>query len=82
MDIKAEIKSIISDYSGLDISEITDDMNLQTEIGLDSFAMISMICDMEERFDIEITDEEVSSMETLSDVVQFVDKKINKVECA
>lgn len=67
-----EIKSIITEYTGIPENQITEDMSLNTEIGLDSFAVVSMIAEIEDRMEVCIPDNEISSFHTVSDIANYV----------
>lgn len=67
-----EIKSIITEYTGIPANQISEDMSLNSEIGLDSFAVISMIAEIEDRLHVTIPDYEISSFQTLSDIANYI----------
>lgn len=67
-----EIKSIITEYTGIPANQISDDMSLNSEIGLDSFAIVSMIAEIEDRLNVTIPDYEISSFQTISDIANYV----------
>lgn len=67
-----EIKSIITEYTGIPENQITEDMSLNNEIGLDSFAVVSMIAEIEDRMHVTIPDNQISSFQTVSDIANFV----------
>ena len=71
--IENRLKEIISDYSGLSVGEIRNNMSLQTDVGLDSFGVISMICDIEESFGIQISDSDMDKLNTLSDLITYIE---------
>lgn len=67
-----KLKQIISEYTGVTPSDIDENMSLSGDIGLDSFSMISMICDIEDSFRVSIPETEITSFQTLSDLYNFV----------
>ena len=67
-----EIKSIITEYTGIPANQISEDMSLNSEIGLHSFAVISMIAEIEDRLHVTIPDYEISSFQTLSDIANYI----------
>ena len=44
-----ELKQIICNYVDINPSLISDDMSLNAELGIDSFSLISMLLEIEER---------------------------------
>lgn len=68
-----ELKEIISEYTGVEPKDIDDKMSLSGDIGLDSFSLISMICDIETSFNVNIPESEISKFQTLTDLYQYID---------
>lgn len=67
-----ELKKIICNYVDVDSSVITDEMSLNAELGLDSFSLISMLCEIEETFECQIPDSELPNFQTLHDLYAYV----------
>ena len=44
------------------------------EINLSSFTLIQLICEIEERFDIEIPNSELKKMKTVKDIIDYLNK--------
>lgn len=68
-----ELKEIISEYTGAEPQDIDDRMSLSGDIGLDSFSLISMICDIEKSFNVNIPESEIPKFQTLSDLYLYLD---------
>jgi len=73
--VEQEIKKIVSDYTGLSVDKIDCSMDIQTELGLDSFSVISVVCDIEDKFGIEVPDEDFNKLRTLNDVISYIEQK-------
>lgn len=71
-NIETKLKGIICDYVDVDPSLIDSNMNLAADIGLDSFALFSMICSIEDEFHVSIPDGALSSFNTLSDMINYI----------
>lgn len=69
-----KLKKIISEYTGVEEKDIDEKMSLTGEIGLDSFSLISMICDIENSFNVSIPESEIPKFQTLNDLYDFIDK--------
>lgn len=61
MNIHDELKKIISEISNqnIDISNIGDETILTNDCGFDSIQIISLIINVESKFDIELSDEDL-----------------------
>ncbi|GAU68920.1 phosphocarrier protein [Streptomyces sp. NBRC 110611] len=68
-----EILQTVDDMfrSELHVAEIKPDVPL-VDYGLDSVRSITLVVEMEARFDVRISDEQAASMHTLSDVVDRI----------
>lgn len=70
-----ELKKIISEYSGLSIDEITEDMSLKTATTLNSFQLISMLSEIEDMFNVEIKEHEIADLNTIMDLEKYLVKQ-------
>jgi len=68
------IKKIIVDQLGVDESKITKNSSFLDDLGADSLDIIELIMVLEEKFGIEITDEDAGKMKTVGDVIKYLDK--------
>lgn len=68
------IKKIVSDNMDIEGIEITRDSILLQDLGLNSLDLMGMISELEDEFDIEISDREARSFKTVGDVIDFVEK--------
>lgn len=67
-----KLKNIICNYVDTQPSLISDNMSLNAELGLDSFALISMLLEIEENFGIEIPTEVLPNFQTLNDLYSYI----------
>lgn len=65
---------IICDYQGLDTSCVTENSNLISDLGLSSFDVVSLACKFEDEFEIEIPDRKIRSLQTVKDIVDFIEE--------
>lgn len=67
-----KLKQIISDYTGIEPNEIDDKMSLSGDFGLDSFSVISMISEIEDNFNVSISENEMTSLQTFDDLCSYL----------
>ena len=67
-----KLKDIISEYVGVPASQIDSKMSLSGDIGLDSFGLISLLCSIEDAFNVKIPDNELSNFQTFEDLANYV----------
>ena len=70
-----KIKSIIIDKLGVDENKITADADFINDLGADSLDQVELIMQLEEEFNIEISDEEAESLTTVGKVYDFLKDK-------
>ena len=66
------LQEIVRNHSGNLEAVITRESVLLTDIGLNSFELIDMLCEVEESFDIEISDRAISELKTVQDVLDYI----------
>lgn len=60
------------------IEEFDMDADLTKDYELDSIALLDMVMNIEEEFEIEISEKELSQIKSVNDVISVVDSKIGK----
>ena len=75
--VSDKLKEIISEYTDVDAQKIDNNANLQCDMGIDSFSMISMVNEIETTFDISIPDEELANFSTLNDMINYIEARAN-----
>ncbi|MBR6173234.1 MAG: acyl carrier protein [Eubacterium sp.] len=71
----AKLKEILVKYVDIDPSEIKKDSRLGEDLGLTSFALMSMMGEVEDVFDITIVEEELTGITTVDDIMKYIRKK-------
>lgn len=73
MDLKNEVLTNFSKI--VKNKEVTLESNVR-ELGLDSLDVVDLLMDMEEKYGIEFENEEMTSLVTISDVVNAIQAKL------
>ena len=60
----------------LEGTAITENTNINTELGIDSMGMILIICRLEANFDVKVPQDEWDGLSTLSDVVTAFESRM------
>jgi len=77
-NIKDEVIKAIQDVLSLGRDHLTEEnQNLEQDLGADSLDSIEVVMHLEEVFNIEIPDSEISGKETVGDIIKLVESKIN-----
>ncbi len=69
------IKNVICEFIAIDPDDITPESNLRTDIGLNSLDCVSLAQELENEYDIEIPNTDLSKFKTVNDVIQFLETK-------
>lgn len=72
--MEEKIMEIIRNQFNLDEDQLDLDTNFQEDLDADSLDLIEMIMVFEDEFDVEIEDEDVTNIATVSDAIEEVKK--------
>ena len=76
-DIRKKLIDYILEICDVEDAEsITDESLLKDDLLLDSMQMVNMIADLEDEYNLNIEDKEISSVKTVGDVVNIIESKI------
>lgn len=73
-----ELKQMLVDELSLKPEEISESSELVTDLGINSLELADLILLCEERFDVEISEDDVRSFVTVGDVVAYLSEKTGK----
>tara|TARA_B100001250_G_scaffold121239_1_gene102899 strand:+ start:119 stop:352 length:234 start_codon:yes stop_codon:yes gene_type:complete len=72
-DISSKVKAIIVEKLVIDESEVTDTASFQQDLGADSLDTVELIMEFEKEFNIQISDEDAEKIQTVADVVKYIE---------
>ena len=81
IEIKENIRKLLADEIWVREELIKDDNTLGNDMGMDSFDVVTLVVQIEGKFNIEFpvsTVEEVKKL-TLQEVVRFIEKEVNNL---
>ncbi len=67
------LAKIIREYTGETEPNINRDTVLISDLGLNSFELVNLVCSVEDEFDIEIPDRAIKNFKTVGDVIDFIE---------
>lgn len=73
MSNKDTALDVLSKISGVQRQEIRSEMDLTADLGIDSPKALQLLVDLEDRLSIEISDDDAATMETVGDVLTYVE---------
>ncbi len=70
-----DIKEVVVEQLSVNADEVKDDAKFVEDLGADSLDVVELVMALEEKFDIEIPDDEAEKIATVSDVVAYIESK-------
>jgi acyl carrier protein len=67
-----KLQEIVRRYTDDEGIVITSDMVLLTDLGLNSYELVQLVCEVEEEFSVEIPDRAIGSFKTVQDVIDYI----------
>jgi len=67
-----KLQEIIRRYTEDENIVITSDMVLLTDLGLNSYELVQLVCEVEEVFNVEIPDRVISSFKTIQNAIDYI----------
>ena len=62
-----------SENVDIDPNSLTEETKIRSELGLNSLELINIAVAIEDEFDVEISDREVTNIETLGDAIRIIE---------
>lgn len=68
------VRKIIVERLNVEPSEVTLEASIKEDLGADSLDVVDLIMELEDEFEMEISDEEAEKITTVGDVVEYINK--------
>ena len=76
--IVAEIRKVIEEHAE-GIEKLEDTTELVADLGIDSLGVMEVVADIEDRFEITISDSELREVATFADVVGAIENRLREL---
>lgn len=73
-----ELKEIICQYVEVSENQITEDSRFMEDLGFNSYDFMSLVGEVEERYDIEVEEREVVQIKTVKDAMDYISSLIEE----
>ena len=75
LDMLEKMKTIIAEQLSVDADSIQADSNFKEDLGADSLDLFELVMELEEEFSVEIPSEDLESIATVNDVMEYLKNK-------
>jgi len=75
MALLDDIKEVVVEQLSVSPDEVKEDAKFVEDLGADSLDVVELVMALEEKFDIEIPDDEAEKIQTVADVVNYIESK-------
>ena len=78
MALTDEVKTIIAEQLGVKLEEVTDNASFVDDLGADSLDTVELVMALEEKFSVEIPDQDAEKMSTVGEAIKYLEEKTKK----
>ncbi len=69
-----DVKAVVVEQLNVNEGEVKPESKFVDDLGADSLDVVELVMALEEKFEIEIPDEEAEKIQTVGDVVAYIEK--------
>lgn len=73
-NIESQVVDIIVDQLGVDREKVTPEAKFIDDLGADSLDTVELVMTFEEKFSLEVPDEDAEKLKSVSDVVKYIEE--------
>ncbi|GAA7260460.1 acyl carrier protein [Helicobacter pylori] len=73
MALFEDIQAVIAEQLNVDVAQVTPEAEFVNDLGADSLDVVELIMALEEKFSIEIPDEQAEKIVNVGDVVKYIE---------
>jgi acyl carrier protein len=70
-----ELQDLAGEILGVDPDQVQMDKSFQRDLAADSLDLVELIAAIEDKYDVELPDEELEKMKLISDLWKFLEQK-------
>ncbi len=74
-EVLERVTKIIVDRLGVDESQVTLEASFKEDLGADSLDVVELVMELEDEFDMEISDDDAEKIATVGDAVNYINSK-------
>jgi acyl carrier protein len=74
LDFK-EFQELAAEILGIETADVQMDKSFQRDLAADSLDLVELIAAIEDKYDVELSEEELEKMKVISDLWKFLEQK-------
>ena len=76
MAIEDDVKKIIEEKLGVNAEQITMEASFIDDLGADSLDQVELVMDFEDKFEVDIPDEDAEKMRTVGEAISYLSERL------
>lgn len=72
--VKVKVIKLIAEQAGVAEDSLSGNTSLQADLELDSLDIMDLLLVLEEEFDMQIPDEELGKIQTIGDIISYIER--------
>ena len=79
-EVRQKVISVVSEVSAIDISKLSMDLSISDDIAPSSLDRVTLFLALEDEFSRSIAEDELEDINTLQDLINFVERKAKDID--
>jgi acyl carrier protein len=75
-EIRSGLAEIVNEIAGIPAEDIQLDKSFTDDLDVDSLSMVEVVVAAEERFGVQIPDDDVKNLKTVGDAVSYIERAV------
>jgi acyl carrier protein len=76
--IEEKVRDIIVEQLSVNAEQVTPEAKFIEDLGADSLDVVELVMAFEEQFSVEVPDEDAEKLQTVGDVIKYIEEKQDK----
>ncbi|MFS0688130.1 acyl carrier protein [Sporosarcina sp. Marseille-Q4943] len=76
LSVLDRVTKVVVDRLGVDESEVKPEASFKDDLGADSLDVVELVMELEDEFDMEISDDDAEKIGTVGDAVKYIEEKV------